>query len=60
MNKRDAKGVQASFSGWVGSVEGALVPGEEEGGEKRVRVSWRVVEKMGVLGRGNGGDLFGE
>jgi ribonuclease P/MRP protein subunit POP8 len=56
--RRDARGVRAAVSGWVGSCEGEDV-GEGEGGG-RVQVAWRVVgESCGVLGlAGDGGDVF--
>ncbi|KAF2016500.1 hypothetical protein BU24DRAFT_202988 [Aaosphaeria arxii CBS 175.79] len=58
----DARGFRAAVSAWVGSCEGALIPGtgDSEGG--RVGVSWRVVGEgqfVGSLAGGDGADLFG-
>ncbi|KAF1970138.1 hypothetical protein BU23DRAFT_557032 [Bimuria novae-zelandiae CBS 107.79] len=58
--RQDARGVQASLSGWVGNCDGELVPGAGEEGGKRVRVAWRLMSKDGNLGLvlGDGSDLF--
>lgn len=56
---RDGRAVQAGLAGWVGGVEGGLVPGFEEGKGGKVQVAWRVVGRGGVLGRGDGRGVFG-